>query len=193
MIEIPPFIAALFTVIVAMVLWIVVLGIPFISGYGVGQRKYNSMKKLFTETKEKVPTPQKEVIIVSGNLHSEHWTQKPWIQWLEKVHKEKNITTKVVTGPPPNDRESRDAIKKLVEEGAIELKSLEERETMHFFIIDENWAHIEEKHIGPDIPEGIRVKHLFPGPRKELHRRFEMLWNKAKPVTSENVGNIFAS
>ena len=192
MIEISPFIAAISTVIAAIFLWKVVWGIPLISGYGVGQRKDNNMPELFTEDKVRAPMPQKEVIIVSGTLHRSHWNQKPWIQWLEKIYKEKNMTTKVVTGPD-NDRESKDAIKKLVEEGAIELRNLEEKETMHFFIIDGDWAHIEEKHIGDEIPDGIRVKHLFSGPRKELLRRFEILWNKAKPVTTENVENIFAS
>lgn len=89
-----PVIAAVFTVILAGILWKVVLGIPLISGYGVGQRGDNNMENLFTEDVEKVPTPQRAVIIVSGNLHRGHWTQEPWIRWLEKVHKEKDITTK---------------------------------------------------------------------------------------------------
>lgn len=84
-------------------------------------------------------------------------------------------------------------IKELLEKGAIELKKLENKETMHFFIIDEDWAHIEEKHTGPKIPKGIRVEHLFPGTRIKMLRRFEMLWNKAKPVTLENIENIFTS
>ena len=191
-IEISPIIAALSTVIAAIVLWKVVFGIPLISGYGVGQRKDNNMKELITEDKVGVPMPQREVIIVSGNLHSGHWSKKPWIQWLEKIHKEQNINIKVITGPD-NDKASMNMIKKLVDGGAIELKNIERRETMHFFIIDEDWAHIEKKHIGPEIPGGIRVKHLFPGPRRELCGRFEKLWKEAKPVTPKNIESIFAS
>ena len=191
-IEMLPIIAAILTVIFAGILWKVVLGISFISGYGVGQRGDNNMEKLFIGDVEKVPTPQRAVVVVSGNLHRDHWTQESWIRWLEKVHKEKNITTKIVTGPR-NDKESMGMIKELLEKGAIELKKLENKETMHFLIIDEDWAHIEEKHIGPKIPNGIRVEHLFPGPRIKMLRRFEMLWNKAKPITLENLENSFTS
>jgi hypothetical protein len=196
-----PFIIATAVVTLAAILWKVVFGISFISGYGVGQKGGNNLKTLFTEDKKKVPihqrdnivpTPQREVIIVSGSLHSEHWTQDSWIQWLEMVHEKKDITPKVVTGPH-NDKESKDRIKELLEKGAIELKKLENKETKHFFIIDKDWAHIEEKHTGPEIPGGIRVKHLYPGSRKELCGKFEMLWNKAKPVTLDNIENIFNS
>lgn len=192
LIELLPIIAAILTVIFAGILWKVVLGISFISGYGVGQRGDNNMEKLFIGDVEKVPMPQRAVIIVSGTLHRDHWTQESWIHWLEKAHKEKGITTKIVTGPH-NDKESMDRIKELLKKEAIELKTLENKETMHFLIIDEDWAHIEEKHTGSEIPNGIRVEHLFPGPRIKMLRRFEMLWNKAKPVTLENLENIFTS
>ena len=52
MIEISPFIAALSTVIAAIFFWKVVLGMPLISGYGVGQRKCK-ITDLFKEKTEK--------------------------------------------------------------------------------------------------------------------------------------------
>lgn len=52
MIEISPFIVAISTVIFAAFIWKVVLGIPFISGYGVGQRKCK-ITDLFKERTEK--------------------------------------------------------------------------------------------------------------------------------------------
>lgn len=45
-------IAALSTVIAAIVLWKVVFGIPLTSGYGVGQRKTEGVHTLFMTKKE---------------------------------------------------------------------------------------------------------------------------------------------
>ena len=61
MIEIPPSIAAIFVVILAIFLWRVVFGIPFIYAYGVGQRKCKitdlffggEKKQLWNKTKKK--------------------------------------------------------------------------------------------------------------------------------------------
>ena len=66
MIEITPFIAALSTVIVAIVLWKGVFGIPLISGYGVGQRKTKGLHTLFMTKKE----------LMKYKKHGKHWRIK---------------------------------------------------------------------------------------------------------------------
>jgi hypothetical protein len=185
-----PFVVAILTVIVAGILWKFVFRIPFVSGYGVGQRSDNSVESLFKEHKERVPAPQREVIHLCGSLNSKLWKQDSWIQWLNDVKEKAEITTRVIAGPRV-DTQSKDIIKEMIDKNAIELRILEKREEMHLLIVDRDWAHIEECHVGRKIPKGLCVKHLFPGAQRVLYEKFEELWNKAKPVAIENIENIF--
>lgn len=189
--EMLPFIVAILTVIFAGILWRFVFRIPFVSGYGVGQRSDNSVELLFKEHKERVPAPQREVIHLCGTLNSKLWKQNSWIQWLNNI-KEKEVPARVITGPNV-DVESKEIVKEMIAKKAIELRILEKSEEMHLLIIDKDWAHIEESHIGRKIPKGLCVKHLFPGTQRGLYEKFEKLWNKAKPVAIENIENIFTS
>ncbi len=86
---------------------------------------------------------------------------------------------------------SKEIVKEMIDKKAIELRILEEREEMHLLIIDKDWAHIEESHVGSKIPKGLCVKHLFPGTQRGLCEKFEALWNVANPVTLENIDNVF--
>ncbi len=93
-----PFVIAILIAIGAAILWRFVFGIPFVSGYGVGQRSDNSVESLFKEHIERVPTPQGEVIHLCGTLNSKLWKLDTWIHWLNDI-KEKEIPARVITGP----------------------------------------------------------------------------------------------
>ncbi len=191
MMEIQPFIVAAVIVILAGILWKFVFKLPFIMGYGLGQREGNSLETLFKEHQEAVPSPQREVVHLCGRMNNLIWKQESWIKWLNDL-KEKKITARVIAGPEI-DKESQEIIKEMIENGVITLRILTNREETHFLIIDEDWAHIEEKHIGREVPSGVCVKHLFPGIRKGLINKFELLWSEAKQATSENIEKNFSS
>jgi hypothetical protein len=189
--ELTIFLVAVITAIAAGIIWKYVLGMPFIAGYGLGQKRDNSLKLLFEEHFEMVPNPQREIIHLCGRLNSKLWKQQSWIEWLRKAHNDYQVTARILAGPDDLDLESMEYVRQLLEEEVIEVRIRGEKEEKHWLVVDGDWAHIEEKHEGREIPPGLNVKHLFPGVQKSFYKRFNILWDSSKPITLQNLSKIF--
>ena len=170
---------------VGAVLW-KAMGYSFGPAYGRGQKENRGIQKRILECK-----PKNEVIIVSGGFYSERWEDRDFKRWIEAAGK--NTEVRVVTGPF-NERECENTIQKWVKDGTITLRKLEGPEYEHFLIIDEEVAHIEERHIPGEEPEGtIFVRKLYPESWTYFHNRFEELWKMGEQIKEGNIKNLFSS
>jgi hypothetical protein len=145
------------------------MGYSFGPAYGRGQKWNRGIQKEILGTK-----PKNAVIIVSGGFYSERWEEKNFKKWIEASGK--------------------DTIQKWIKDDIITLRKLERPEYEHFLIIDEDVAHIEEKHIPGREPEGtIFVRKLYPESRTYFHNRFEELWEKGEQISEGNIKTLFSS
>lgn len=178
-------VVALLITIFGAILW-KAMGYSFGPAYGKGQKWNSGIQKEILAIK-----PKNEVVIVSGGFYAERWEEENFKKWIEASGKDTEV--RVVTGPF-NEGKCKDTIQKWIKEGIITLKKLGRPEYEHFLIIDEDIAHIEEKHIPGREPEGtIFVRKLYPESRAYFHNRFEELWEKGEQISEGNIENLFSS
>jgi hypothetical protein len=176
---------ALLITIFGAILW-KAMGYNFGPAYGKGQKWNKGIQKEILATK-----PKNEVVILSGGFYSKRWEEEDFKKWIEMVGKSTQV--RVVTGPI-NEGKCEETIQKWVKGDIIKLRKLEGAEYEHFLIIDEDVAHIEEKHMPGREPEGtIFVRSLYPESRSYFHNRFEELWNRGEPISEGNVKTLFSS
>ena len=170
------------------------MDLPFISPrYGVGEEDKNSLEGLFenSEKRKEVPIPHRSVDHSCGKLNSRLWNQPLWRDWLNKAE-EQGAKIRVISGLPV-DQNSEEVITEKIRDKKITLKVLKDRPDTHLLLIDERWLHAEFNQRGDveAIPEGLKVRRLFPKSRKKFCGSFETLWDEGKLISLENISEIF--
>ena len=165
-------VAAVITVVIVALFWKYVLGIGFITGYGVGEKRNVSLKEFLSKVK-----PAITLFVCEGcNLDSSN--NAKLIQWINEAV-QKGVQVKILLGPKSNMTFA------LKNSSNVTLYKLKEESEKGFILVENGprnvTAFIQTKQEKQRI-KNTSVAHLFPGPRKAFFEIFNELRKKAEII-----------
>ncbi len=133
--------------------------------------------------------PKKTVNIVGHFLPSLYYTNKKWLDWLQRLHKN-HVAVKLLAGPDIDD-DSRQTIIDLVESGIIEYRLVDERLTKHDVNIDDKHLWCEPEHVEVEPTEATLYLDYSPEKMNDVVDKFNSRWKTSTPIkTKEQIIKI---